>query len=49
VTGRVVYSWYGQVSANGVHTIDLTGMSSGNYTALLSVNGARSAQRLVVK
>ena len=49
VTGRLVYSWYGQVSANGVHTIDLSGMSSGNYTALFSVNGARSAQRLVVK
>jgi hypothetical protein len=49
VTGRVVYSWYGQVSINGVHTIDLSGMTSGNYTALFSVNGARSAQRLVVK
>lgn len=49
VTGRVVYSWYGQMSVNGVHTIDLSGMSAGNYTALFSVNGARSAQRLVVK
>jgi hypothetical protein len=49
VTGRVVYSWYGRVSANGVHTIDLSGMASGNYTALFSVNGNRAAQRLVVK
>lgn len=31
------------------HTLDLTGLSAGNYNVRLTVNGVRTEQRLMVK
>jgi len=47
VTGRVVYNERTSLSAN--HTMDLSVLSSGNYTVRVTMNDQRSEQRLVVK
>ena len=47
VTGRVVYTERTSLSTN--HTMDLGGLSAGNYTVRLTVGDARTEQRLMVK
>lgn len=49
VTGRVVYTWSGALSTNGVHTMDLSAVAAGNYTAQFTVNGVRAAHRVVIQ
>ena len=49
VTGRIVYNKQAQVANGSTQSIDLTGMSAGNYNVRLTVGGVRTEQRLMVK
>lgn len=49
VAGRVVYSEQLQLGNGTVRDLDLSGLASGTYGVRLTVNGARSVQRLMVK
>ena len=49
LTGRVVYTSRTAVANGTNHSIDLSGLTAGNYNVRLTVNGARSEQRLMVK
>lgn len=49
VTGRIVYNQQAQVANGSTESLDLTGMSAGNYNVRLTVGGVRTEQRLMVK
>ena len=49
VTGRIVRNEQAQVSNGTIHSLDLTGVSTGNYNVRLTVGGVRTEQRLMVK
>lgn len=49
LTGRVVYTGRTSVANGTNHTLDLSGLTAGNYSVRLTVNGARTEQRLMVK
>lgn len=49
VTGRLVYNVQEQVATGTTHSLDLTGVTPGNYSVRLTVNGVRTEQRLMVK
>jgi hypothetical protein len=49
LTGRAVYTSRTAVANGTNHTLDLTGVSAGNYNVRLTVNGVRTEQRLMVK
>lgn len=49
LTGRAVYTSRTAVANGTNHTMDLTGLSAGNYNVRLTVNGVRTEQRLMVK
>lgn len=49
VTGRVVHSERANLINGAQRTIDLIGLSAGNYTVRLTANNERSTQRLMVK
>ena len=49
VIGRIVYNQQAQVANGTTQSLDLTGLSAGNYNVRLTVGGARTEQRLMVK
>jgi hypothetical protein len=49
VAGRIVYNKQAQVANGTTNSMDLTGLSSGNYNVRLTVGGVRTEQRLMVK
>lgn len=49
LTGRAVYTERTAVANGTNHTLDLSGLSAGNYNVRLTVNGVRNEQRLMVK
>lgn len=49
VSGRSVYNQQTQLNNGTVRTLDLTGVAPGNYNVRLTMNGARTEQRLMVK
>jgi hypothetical protein len=49
ITGRVVYTQQTSMAAGTNHSIDLSGVATGNYNVRLTANGVRSEQRLAVK
>jgi hypothetical protein len=49
ITGRVVYTQQTSMAAGTNHSIDLSGVATGNYNVRLTANGVRTEQRLAVK
>jgi len=49
VTGRIVRNEQAQMAKGSTASLDLTGLSTGNYSVRLTVGGVRTEQRLMVK
>ncbi len=49
LTGRIVYNKQSQVAKGSTQSLDITGLSAGNYNVRLTVGGVRTEQRLMVK